>query len=158
MTKMKYLKYILLAFIAFSINSCSVYNFTGTGKIDAKTFQVNYFQNNAPLIEPGIERTFTQELQNLIQNQTNLNLVTSGGDLTYEGEIVDYRISPTTATADITAAQSRLTITVMVRFSNKNKETDDFDKYSKSKHNCKLLENNSFYIFPVKIDAKLMAN
>jgi hypothetical protein len=33
-------------------------------------------------------------------NQTNLNLVKSGGDLVYEGEIVDYRISPMTATAD----------------------------------------------------------
>jgi hypothetical protein len=109
-------------------NSCSVYNFTGTGKIDAKTFQVNYFQNNAPLIEPGIERTFTQKLQNLIQNQTNLNLVNSGGDLTYEGEIVDYNISPTTATADQRAAENRLSITINVRFSNKNKESDSFEK------------------------------
>ncbi len=64
-----------------------IYNFTGTGKIDAKTFQVNYFQNSAELIEPGIERTFTQSLQNLIQNQTNLSLTNSGGDLVYEGEI-----------------------------------------------------------------------
>lgn len=125
---MKHLKYILLIITAFSINSCSVYNFTGTGKIDAKTFQVNYFRNNAPLIEPGIERTFTQELQNLIQNQTNLNLVNSGGDLTYEGEIVDYRISPTTATADQKAAQNKLTITILVRFTNKNKEADNFEK------------------------------
>ena len=105
-----------------------MYNFTGTGKIDAKTFQVNYFQNSAPLIEPGIERTFTQKLQNLIQNQTSLNLVNSGGDITYEGEIIDYRISPTTATADQRAAESRLSITVNVRFSNKNKEADAFEK------------------------------
>jgi hypothetical protein len=125
---MKYLNSLFLCFIALSVNSCSVYNFTGTGKIDAKTFQVNYFQNNAPLVEPGIERTFTQKLQNLIQNQTNLNLVSSGGDLTYEGEIVDYNISPTTATADQRAAESRLSITVNVRFSNKNKESDSFEK------------------------------
>ena len=125
---MKHLKYLLLLTIALGINGCSVYNFTGTGKIDAKTFQVNYFQNNAPLIEPGIERTFTQRLQNLIQNQTNLNLVSTGGDLIYEGEIVDYRISPTTATADQRAAESRLSITVNVRFSNKNKEADTFEK------------------------------
>ena len=125
---MNYIKYILVAIIALSFNSCSVYNFTGTGKIDAKTFQVNYFQNNADLIEPGIERTFTLELQDIIQNQTNLNLVNSGGDLTYEGEIVEYRISPMTATADQRAAQNRLTITVNVRFSNKNKDADDFEK------------------------------
>jgi hypothetical protein len=125
---MKYLKYILLLVTAFSINSCSVYNFTGTGKIDAKTFQVNYFQNNAPLIEPGIERVFTQRLQNLIQNQTNLNLTNNNGDLVYEGEIVDYRNMPTTATADIRAAQTKLTIVVNVRFTNKNKESDNFEK------------------------------
>ena len=125
---MKYQFYLLVLLLTLGFNSCSIYNFTGTGKIDAKTVQVNYFQNNAPLIQPGIERTFTQRLQNLIQNQTNLNLTNTGGDLVYEGEITDYRISPMTATADQRAAQNRLTITVKVRFSNKNKEADDFEK------------------------------
>lgn len=110
------------------LSGCSVYNFTGTGKIDANTFQVNFFQNNADLIEPGIDRDFTLALQDLIQNQTNLNLVSNGGDLTYEGEIVDYRITPMTATADQQAAQNRLTIRVNVRFTNKKKETDDFER------------------------------
>ena len=110
------------------MNSCNVYNFTGTGKIDAKTFQVSYFPNNAELIVPGLDRTFTLTLQDLIQNQTNLNLVKNGGDLTYDGEIVDYRITPMMATADIQAAQNRLTIRVNVRFTNKNKEADDFEK------------------------------
>ena len=125
---MNYLNYISCLVIVFALSGCSVYNFTGTGKIDAKTFQVNYFQNNAELIEPGIERTFTQVLQNLIQNQTNLSLTNSGGELLYEGEIVEYRISPMTATADQRAAQNRLTISVNVRFSNKNKEDDHFEK------------------------------
>jgi len=120
---------ILIAFLVLlTFNSCSVYNFTGTGKIDAKTFQVNYFLNNTALVEPGIDRTFTLELQDLIQNQTNLNLVSTGGDLVYEGEITDYRTSPMTATADQRALQNRLTITVNVRFTNKNKEADDFEK------------------------------
>jgi hypothetical protein len=119
----------LLLLISLSIfASCSVYNFTGTGKIDAKTFQVNFFNNNAELIEPGIDRTFTLTLQDLIQNQTNLNLVKNGGDLTYEGEITSYRISPMTATADQRAAQNRLSIRVNVRFSNRKKETDNFEK------------------------------
>ncbi|WP_240409098.1 LptE family protein [Flavobacterium psychrotrophum] len=108
---------------------CSIkYNFTGTGKIDAKTFQVNYFQNNADVVEPGIELTFTRRLQNLIQNQTNLSLTNTGGDLVYEGEIVEYRVTPMTATADQRAAQNRVTISVMVRFTNKNKEADNFEK------------------------------
>lgn len=125
---MKYLKYIVVAFVALGLNGCSVYNFTGTGKIDAQTFQVNYFLNNAELIEPGIDRSFTLALQDLIQNQTNLNLVNSGGDLVYDGEIVEYRITPMTATADQRAAQNRLTMTVNVRFTNKKKPADDFEK------------------------------
>lgn len=125
---MKAVKPLLLMFVVLFTTSCSVYNFTGTGKIDAKTFQVNYFQNNAILIEPGIERTFTQELQNTIMNQTNLNLVNSDGELLYEGEIVDYYVSPMTATADQRAAQNRLTISINIRFTNRNKEEDDFER------------------------------
>ncbi|KAF2333343.1 MAG: LptE family protein [Flavobacterium nitrogenifigens] len=121
--------YSLFALLSlFMLSGCSVYNFTGTGKIDAKTFQVNFFQNNADLIEPGIDRIFTLALQDLIMNQTNLNLVSNGGDLVYEGEITDYRITPMTATADQQAAQNRLSIRVNVRFMNKKKETDDFEK------------------------------
>lgn len=125
---MKKTYYFIVSILLLTLNSCSVYNFTGTGKIDADTFQVNFFQNNADLIEPGIDRTFTLALQDLIQNQTNLNLVKTGGDLTYEGEIVDYRISPMTATADQQASQNRLKIRINVRFTNKRKETDDFEK------------------------------
>lgn len=122
-------RYSIITIICFFIcSSCSVYNFTGTGKIDAKTFQVNFFQNNADLTEPGIDRQFTLDLQDLIMNQTNLNLVSNNGDLLYEGEIVDYRITPITATADQQAAQNRLTIRVNVRFVNRKKETDDFEK------------------------------
>ena len=121
--------HLLLLFIILSTtNSCNVYNFTGTGKIDANTYQVNFFPNNSELIEPGIDRTFTLTLQDLIQNQTNLQLVKNTGDLVYEGEITDYHISPMTATADQQAAQNRLKIRVNVRFTNKRKEKDDFEK------------------------------
>ncbi len=125
---MNTIKNIILGLSVLVLQSCSVYNFTGTGKIDAKTFQVNFFQNNAEIIEPGIDRTFTLTLQDLIQNQTNLNLVKNGADLTYEGEIVDYRISPMTATADQQASQNRLKIRINVRFTNKKTEKDDFEK------------------------------
>jgi Lipopolysaccharide-assembly len=125
MNKLKYIAFLLSIFL---LQGCSIYNFTGTGKIDAKTFQVNFFPNNAEIIEPGIDRTFTLALQDILQNQTSLNLVKSGGDLTYEGEITSYRISPMLATADIQAGQNRLTIRVNVRFTNKNKEADNFEK------------------------------
>ena len=50
-----------------------------------------------------------------------------GGDLQFEGEITGYKINPMTATAEQTAAQSRLTITVNVRFFNNKLEEDNFE-------------------------------
>lgn len=126
---MRYFKILLVFILALTLHGCKYYNFTGrSGSINAKTFQVNYFQNNAEVVEPGIELTFTRRLQDLIQNQTNLTLTNAGGDLVYEGEITQYRISPMTATADQRAAQNRLSITINVRFTNKNNEDDDFEK------------------------------
>ncbi|WP_428223422.1 LPS assembly lipoprotein LptE [Flavobacterium sp.] len=119
---------ISLLLVALLMSSCGIYNFTGAGAINAKTFQVKTFQNISELVEPGIERNFTLKLQDLIQNQTNLNLTNSNADLTYEGEIIDYRISPMTTTADLKAAQNRVSITVNLRFSNKNKAEDNFEK------------------------------
>ena len=119
----------LLILILFT-TSCSVkYSLTGASiSPETKTFQVNYFQNNAPLIEPGIERDFTNKLIDLLINQTSLELVKSNGDLTYEGEIVEYRISPTTATANNTAAQNRLTVGINIRFYDKNDSEADFER------------------------------
>lgn len=126
---MKNFKFLLLIAISSTLFGCGNYSFTGASIPAAtKTFQVNYFQNNAPLIEPGLERDFTLALQDLILNQTRLDLVKSGGDLTYEGEITEYRISPTTATADNTAAQNRLSITVNVRFFDKNDVESDLEQ------------------------------
>ena len=108
---------------------CGPYSFTGISiDRETKTFQVNYFQNNAALIEPGIERDFTLALQDLILNQTNLDLVKSNGDIIYEGEIVAYNVQPMTATANQTAAQNRLNMAVNVRFYNNTKEDSNFEK------------------------------
>lgn len=122
-------KFILLIFNAVLLTDCGFYSFTGVQDLSGvETFQVNYFQNNSILVEPGLDRDFTLALQDLILNQTNLSLVKSNGDLVYEGEITDYRIAPMTATSQNTAAQNRLTIKVNVRFYNKKKEEDNFEQ------------------------------
>ena len=125
---MKKLISSLLLICCLNFYSCGIYSFTGADTGNAKTFQVNFFQNTATLIEPGIDHLFANTLHDLIVNQTNLSLENSGAHLTYEDEITDYRISPTTATADQRAAQNRLTITVNVRYFNKLEEEKDFEK------------------------------
>lgn len=122
------IQHTIILLFCLILSSCGIYNFTGTGQIDAETFQVNYFLNNAELVEPGIERTFTTQLQDLIQGQTSLNLTNTNADLVYEGEITQYRISPMTATAEQTAAQNRLYIAINVRFTNRKNPDDDFEK------------------------------
>lgn len=126
---MEHFKCILYFAISLTLLGCGHYSFTGASiSPETKTFQVNYFQNNAILIEPGLDRDFTQSLQNLLLNQTRLDLVKSNADLVYEGEIVEYRISPTTATAQNTAAQNRLTIAVNVRFFDRNDDDAEFEQ------------------------------
>ncbi|MEZ4779657.1 MAG: LptE family protein [Flavobacteriaceae bacterium] len=112
------------------LQGCGAYSFTGAD-IDynsTKTFQVNNFVNNAPIVEPTVARNFTIELQDLLLNQTSLDLVNTNGDLLYEGEIVQYYTSPITATSQNTAAQNRLTVAVNVRFFNTKDSTKDFEE------------------------------
>ena len=115
---MKKIQLLLVSLLLLSFTSCGIYSFSGADVGNAQTFQVNYFQNASPIVEPGIDRTFTLQLQDLIQSQTNLSLTNENGDLVYEGEIVDYYVSPMSATAQSTAAQNRLTIVVNLRFYN----------------------------------------
>ncbi|MBW2962400.1 LptE family protein [Mesonia aestuariivivens] len=128
--KKKYRLFSLIALIIVTatLNSCGVYSLSGASVGEAETFQVNFFQNNAELIEPGIDRTFTNQLQDFIQNQTSLSLQNNGADLIYEGEIVQYYVAPMTATSQNTAAQNRLTIAVNVRYYNNTDPEKDFEK------------------------------
>ncbi|MBK5193458.1 MAG: LptE family protein [Flavobacteriaceae bacterium] len=125
---MKKISFFILSTFLLTLQGCGIYSFTGADTGAAKTFQVNFFQNTADIVEPGIDRTFTLELEDLIQNQTNLSLTNSGGDLIYEGEIIDYYVAPMSATAQNTAAQNRLTIAVNVRYYNTLVPEKDFEK------------------------------
>ena len=125
---MKKIAFIISRLLLFSFQSCGLYSFTGADTGAAKTFQVNYFQNNSDIVEPGIDRAFTLQLQDLIQGQTNLSLTNEGGDLIYEGEIIDYYVAPITATAQNTAAQNRLTIAVNLRYYNTLQPDKDIER------------------------------
>ena len=128
-------KQILIIIISSSmVISCGIYSFTGSSiPVGVETFQVDYFENTAggrpgSTIEPGLDRDFTIALQDLIVNQTSLNLVNEGGDIIYSGEIVEYSITPMAATAEIKAAQNRLTMAVMVSYENVSNEEDNIEK------------------------------
>lgn len=126
---MKQLIYLFLFIITATVLiSCGAYSFTGVSLGGAKTVQIDYFRNEATLVEPTLSQDFTQDLQDLFTRQTNLALTNSNADLHFEGEITGYRTTPMSATADQTASQNRLTVTINVRFTNRLNEKDDFEK------------------------------
>ncbi|NMH89803.1 LPS assembly lipoprotein LptE [Flavivirga algicola] len=127
---MKFYKLIIINIgISIIMFGCkSKYTFNNVNIGNATTFQVNSFKNNSNLIEPGLNRDFTLSLQELLLNQTSLSLVKTGGDLVYQGEITDYKISPTTATSQNTAAQNRLKISINVLHFNKLKKDSNFEQ------------------------------
>ena len=126
---MKKLDLLITLLVLFATQSCGIYSFNSISLSSGeKTVQIDYFPNEAVLVEPSLSQTFTQKFRDLFDTQTNLTSVNSGGDLQFEGEITGYKINPMTATAEQTAAQQRLTITVNVRFFNNKKEEDNFEK------------------------------
>ena len=121
-------KIILVILIAYTFQSCGIYSFTGGSVGDAKTINIAFFPNNASFVEPSLSQKFQIALQDKFLQQTNLSLVKGIADLTFEGEITQYKITPIAATANQRASQSRLTVGVKVRFYNTLKEEDNYDK------------------------------
>jgi len=126
---MKKIYFIISLFLVLlGLQSCGIYSFTGGSVGDAKTINIPFFPNNASFVEPSLSQQFQLALQDKFLQQTNLSLTNGNADLMFEGEITQYRITPIAATADQRASQTRLTIGVKVRFYNKLKEEDNYDK------------------------------
>jgi len=102
------------------ITGCKIsYSFSGASISPAvKTFSVQYFQNRASLVQPGLSQLITNTLIDKCRSQTNLNYLNGIGDANFEGEITDYNTKPYTVAADARAASNRFTITVKVKFTN----------------------------------------
>lgn len=119
---------IWVLFLVLLVTGCGVYSFTGASiPAGAKTVSVKYFPNNADLVEPTLSQTFTESLRDKFVSQTNLELISGGGDLQFEGEITTYKVTPVAITGNQTAALNRLTISVKVKFVNLLDETKNFE-------------------------------
>jgi len=112
--------HFLLLLTIITYNSCKIsYSFTGADiPIEAKTFSVKYFQNNASLVQPMLSQKLTDALKDKMLQQTNLNMINSEGDISFEGEITNYVLQPVAIQGDETAQLTRLTVTINVRFFN----------------------------------------
>ncbi len=124
---------ILCPFLAamLLLTSCTIsYKFNGAS-IDyskVKTISVADFTNNAALVYAPLATNLTDGIKDLYQRQTRLEQVRRGGNLELEGEIIGYNLTPMAVSADSYAAETKLTITVKVRFTNNIAPEESFEK------------------------------
>jgi hypothetical protein len=89
---------------------------------DMKTLDVQFFENNAPLVVANLSQNFTEGLKTRIRNQSRLSISRNAeADATLSGSIIGYTIAPVSIQAVANnvapiADANRLTITVRVKF------------------------------------------
>lgn len=126
--------FLLLALVVLAGNglfqSCKVsYSFTGASiSPEVKTFSVYYFPNRARLINPNLSQQMTEALQDKLLRQTSLNQQEEGGDLEFEGQITNYETRPMNISEGDLAAQTRLTVSVKVKYTNNTAPDESWEK------------------------------
>lgn len=126
------LKAVLLSLmLAIAAPACRIsYKFNGSA-LDYtiyKTIHVSEFPIRAALVYPPLQQTFENELLDYIARNTRLQVVDGASDLQIEGEITGYSLSPQAVTEDAYASQTRLTITVRLKYIDNKQDGKDVDQ------------------------------
>lgn len=93
-----------------------------------KTVNIGEFPIRAALVYPPLQQTFENKLLNTVTRQTRLQEVNGASDLSLSGEITGYSLSPQAVGEDAYATQTRLTITVRVRYTDHKNPANDLDQ------------------------------
>ncbi|MBN2349409.1 MAG: LptE family protein [Bacteroidales bacterium] len=126
----KIISYTSLVSVLFLLTACfsMKYSFTGASIDPAlKTVSVQFFNNRAPIIEPGLDQKITESLKDYLESNTSLRLVNGVGDVDFYGEITGYNVSSTAIGAGDQPAKDRFTISIKVVLTNSVQPELDFD-------------------------------
>ncbi len=130
---------IIVAICAAAMQSCRIsYKFNGAA-LDYniyKTIHVSEFPIRAALVYPPLQQTFENELLDYISRNTRLRTVDTASDLQLEGEITGYSLSPQAVTENAWASQTRLTISVRVKYTDNKNEGNDIDQTFSAYRDC----------------------
>jgi len=132
----KLIAFLSLFSIAFFLNGCAVSYGFKSGTLDytkIKSISISDFPNNADLVNPTLSQTFVEAMKDKYTRSTRLQMLSRGGDMHIEGEIVGYQLTSMAISAESSfASETKLTLTINVRFTNNKKPEDDFTdvKYS----------------------------
>lgn len=110
---------------------CSVsYKFNGAS-IDyskTKTIQISDFPIRSSYVWGPMAPMFNNQLRDEFSAHTRLIHVKRNGDLKIEGEITQYQQRNKSVSADGYSAQTELSMTVNVRFTNNANHSEDFER------------------------------
>jgi len=108
--------------IGFSFSESAI-DYTKVSSVSIKDFP-----NVASYVYAPLAPQFTELLKDKYTRQTKLRVLSDGGDLDLEGEITGHEITSLTVTDGSYASQTRVTISVRVRFTNKTNAEEDFER------------------------------
>ena len=124
-------RFLLLLLPLLMLSGCTVSYKLNGASIDyarVKTISIQEFPNQAAYVYPPFAQTFTEGLKEKFITQTKLKMKPKEGDLQIEGEIVGWELTPMAQRADGYASETKLTITVNVRFTNTTNDKEDFEQ------------------------------
>lgn len=127
----KHLVIALLSITSVVFTACKVsYKFNGAS-IDynkVHTIQIADFPIRSAYVWGPMASMFNNALKDVYANHTKLQQVKRGGDLKVEGEITNYQQRNKSVTSEGHSAQTELSITVNVRFTNTSNHKEDFER------------------------------
>lgn len=127
----KVINKIVATVVCVLLCSCSVsYKFNGAS-IDytkTKTIQIADFPNRSTYIWGPMAPMFNNSLKDLYGSHTKLIQVKNNGDMKIEGEIIQYSQRNKSVSSEGYSAQTELSMTVNVRFTNTKNHKEDFER------------------------------
>ena len=127
----KSLRLTVAAAVAFILTACSVsYKFNGAS-IDyskTKSIEIADFPIRSAYVWGPMGPLFNNELKDMFASHTRLNQVRRNGDLKLEGEIIRYDQRNKAVSSEGYSAQTELSMTVNVRFTNNVNHNEDFEQ------------------------------
>ncbi len=93
-----------------------------------KTIDVSEFPIRAALVYPPLQQTFENKLLDYVTRQTRLQEVDGPADIELSGEITGYSLSPQSVGTDAYATETRLTITVRVKYVDNKNPANNLDQ------------------------------
>ena len=117
--------------MAFSLTGCiPSFRMNGTAiNYDIyKTIDISEFPIRAALVYPPLQQTFENKLLDYVTRQTRLQEVDGPADIELTGEITGYSLSPQAVGTDAYATETRLTITVIVKYTDNKNPANNLDQ------------------------------